>query len=144
MRVNLFGHQGVGPDIRGVPKTGIGVGQIVGRRVNRAILRAHHAPAPLGLHGAQVRQHPRPQPSKAGAMGHLIEAVFRRDRPDPDRLEENVVARIATYRGWPPAPSMRYAAQVLDDLGIGKWLGNMPARKLRQSCLASSRWKTSG
>jgi hypothetical protein len=33
-------------------------------------------------------------------MRHLIEAVLRGDRPDPDRLEENVVARI-THRVTP-------------------------------------------
>jgi hypothetical protein len=31
-------------------------------------------------------------------MGHLEESIFGRDRPDPDRLEENVIAGVSRHR----------------------------------------------
>ncbi len=65
--------------------------------MDRAVLGADHAPAALGLDAAQRRQHARTEPPEPGAVGDLIEPVFRRDRADLHRLEQDVVAWITRH-----------------------------------------------
>ena len=55
-------------------------------------------PAALGLDGAVTRLRPRLLGAEARAVRHLVEAVAQRLRPDAKRLEEHVVARIASHR----------------------------------------------
>ncbi|MCY1561963.1 hypothetical protein D9M68_992900 [compost metagenome] len=63
-------------------------------------LGAHRTPAALGLDAAHGRQHVRPQVAHAVAVGHLEEAVGGGHRADPDRLEEDGIARICRHRGF--------------------------------------------
>ena len=65
-------------------------GEVAGG-VDLHLLRAHHPPATFGLgatHGGERLGVPVPH---AVAVGHLVEAVGRRDGADPDRLEEEGV-----------------------------------------------------
>ena len=86
-------------DIALVPQRGMRVGRVVGTRIDRAIFGINHAPAALGLYFAHGGERIGQEIAHAGAMRHLVEAVRRRDRPDPHRLEQDIVARIA-QRPW--------------------------------------------
>ena len=95
LAMHRLGHQPLGADIFIVPEPGIGIGRVVGARMDRAIFGVHHGPAALGLHAAHGGQGTGQGPAHAGAMRHLIEAVACRQRPDAHRLEQDVVTRIA-------------------------------------------------
>jgi hypothetical protein len=95
--VHHLGHQRVRPDIALVPHRRVGMRQVVRGRMYRTILGTDHAPAALGFDAAQRGHHARSQPAEAGAVRHLVEPVGRGDRPDPDRLEENVVACVSGH-----------------------------------------------
>ena len=84
-------------DIAAVPDACGRVRILVGLRMDRAILGEYGAPAALGLHAAEVRLRPGPLGSRPGAVRGLPEAVAQRLRPDPDRLEQNVVLGVACH-----------------------------------------------
>ena len=75
------------------------VGRVVGGGIDRAIFGVDHAPAAFGLDLAHGGERIGQEIAHAGAMRHLVEAVGRGDRPDPHRLEQDIVARIA-QRPW--------------------------------------------
>ena len=58
---------------------------------------ADDAPAALGLHPAHGGVTLRSDMTHAVAMGNLEEAILRDDRPDADRLEQNIVPRITPH-----------------------------------------------
>ncbi len=74
-------------------------GRHVRARVDVDLLGADHGPAALGLHAAHGRQRGRIAVTHAVAVRHLEEAVARGDRTDGNRLEEDVVARVAMRVG---------------------------------------------
>ena len=88
-------HQSMGIDIFRPPQRGIGVAFVVRTGVDRTIFGIHDAPATFCLDPPHRRQRIRTPPAHPRAMGHLIKAVFGRDRPDLDRLKQNIVYRIA-------------------------------------------------
>ena len=95
-----MGMDGIGrwrqrPHIVFVPKRQIAKGKIVRRRMNGAIFGANHAPAAFRLDAAQRGRCLRRPPAHTGRMRRLVESVRRGDRPDPHRLEQNIVAGIA-------------------------------------------------
>ena len=80
---------------------------------DRAVLRAHRAPAALGLHRPEVRLETGPLRARAVAVRDLEEAVGQHLRADLDRLEEDVVLGVAGHllatsrRVRVPAPPLR-------------------------------------
>ena len=62
------------------------------------LLGEDHAPAALGLHPAHLGGSRRVAVAATIAMRHLVEAVLGGDGPDPDRLEQDVVARVTQAR----------------------------------------------
>src|SRR6476646_6558285 len=85
----------------------------IGGRVNFRFLGRDHRPAALRFDPAQPRQRLRLRPADASTVRHLVETVPRGDRPDPYRLEQNVVARIAAHEAstasivWPSKSTIR-------------------------------------
>ena len=71
------------------------MGEVVGCRVDGTVLGTHHTPSTFGLNSPQCRQHVWAKPTKAGAMGYLIEAVFGCYGTDFNRLKQQVIAFVA-------------------------------------------------
>src|SRR5437773_2281726 len=69
---------------------------------DRAVLGAAGAVAALGLQRAEIGLAERLLRPEAVAMRDLVEAVLHRLRPELDRLEEDVVFRVARHRAKPP------------------------------------------
>ena len=80
-----------------VPQRALGIGIIIGGRMNRAVLGADHGPATLGIYLPRPVERLRPRVSHAGAMRHLVETVLRRYRPDLHGFEEDVVPGVAFH-----------------------------------------------
>ncbi len=99
--VDGLDHQRQVFDVVVIPQAGLGLRRVVGGGVDHAFLGADHGPAALGLHLAHLRVGLRPVESHAGAVGDLIEPIFRHDRADLHRLEQDVVAWIAHHFGLP-------------------------------------------
>jgi len=96
--MNFVDHQCLRAHILFVPQCGRRVGIVVGARVDRAVFGADDPPAALRLdfaHGGERLRSAVPHP---GAMRDLIEAIGGRYGADLDRLEENVIPRIARHR----------------------------------------------
>ena len=106
--VHRVSHEGKGGNVAIVPQAAFVGGAHVGAVVDFHFLGRNHRPAALGLHAAHARFGLREVIARAGAMRHLIKAVARRHRPDPHRLEQNVIARIACHLypllSFAPAP----------------------------------------
>ena len=85
-----------------VPEAQLDEGRDVGAVVDLDLLGADHAPAALRLDAAHGSVGAGVPVAHAVAMGHLEEAVLGRDRTDPHRLEQDVVARIAPHRETSP------------------------------------------
>ena len=82
------------------------IGRDIAGGMDLDFLGADHRPAALGLDAAHGRERRGIVVAHAVAMGHLVEAVLGGDRADLDRLEQDVVARIARHSG-PPDGSWR-------------------------------------
>ena len=95
--VEHVAHQAQVPDVAVVPEPRADPVRVVALRGDRAVLGAHGAPAALRLHGPEVGLKARPVRAGAVAMRHLEEPVGQRLRADLDRLEEDVVLRIAGH-----------------------------------------------
>ena len=95
--VDCLDHASQGGDVLLVPEPRLGKGTDVAAVVDLAFLGADRAPAAFGLDAAQRRLRAGVAVAHAGAMGHLVEAVFGRHRPDGNRLEENIVTRVARH-----------------------------------------------
>ena len=67
----------------------------VGGRVDLDLFGADHGPAALGLDLPHVRLAGRVAVPHAVAVRHLEEPVACGDRPDLDRFEQDVVARVS-------------------------------------------------
>src|SRR6185437_4000554 len=70
---------------------------MVGSGVDGDIARADDAPAPFSLGLAEGRTHARHGIRHAARMRHGIEAVGSCQRPDPDRLEQDVITGVAGH-----------------------------------------------
>ena len=101
MGMDLVGHQAVVAHIGVVPKRGRDVQLVIRGRMDRAILGIHHAPAALSLHPAHFSQGAGTDPAHAGAMRHLVEAIFRRHRANADRLEQDVITGVKIHAPGP-------------------------------------------
>ena len=99
MLVDRVGHQRHRRNVAVVPQPAFVKRLAVGGRMDFGLLRRDDGPAALGLDPAKPRQRLRLGPADAGAVRHLVEAVARRHRPDADRLEQDVVARVAGHAG---------------------------------------------
>src|SRR5205823_9749460 len=58
---------------------------------------ADHAPSAFGLGLAKLRTHVRHRVGHAGGMRNRVETVAGHDWSDPNRLEQDVVARVASH-----------------------------------------------
>ena len=116
MLVHRVGHQRHRRDVAVVPQPAFVERLAIGGRMDFGLLGRDDRPAALGLDPAQPRQRLRLGPADAGAMRHLVEAVARGDRPDPHRLEQDVVARVAGHDGQDRVE--RFAEQVDDHLEL--------------------------
>ena len=90
-------HGGQIAGIVGTPKIGAVGRNVVGLRRYGRERGANHRPATLGLHGPKMGLRVRLVGLEACAVGHLIEAITRQLRPDPDRLEQNVVFCVSPH-----------------------------------------------
>ena len=95
VRVHLVDEPLVHRDVGVVPQPALDVaaGVRVGMEVD--LLRADDRPAAFRLDAAHHRVRGRVAVAHAVAVRHLEEAVARRHRPEADRLEEHVVARVS-------------------------------------------------
>ena len=84
-------------DVALVPQGGEPGGRAVGIGMDRTRLRAHRAPAALGLHRPVRGLGARLVDARADAVGHLVETVFHHLRADRDRLEQAVVFWIPRH-----------------------------------------------
>ena len=92
--VGGIGHQPQRPHVVLVPEARGDQRRLVGVGRERRVLGADRGPAALGLDAAVRRLRPGLLGPEPGAVGHLVEAVPERLRPDPDRLEQDLVVRI--------------------------------------------------
>ena len=93
----LVRHMAMGDDIALVPEGGADRGRLIDLGMDRAGFGAERRPAALGLDRAMGGIGPGLQRAGPGALRHLVEAVLQRLGPDPDRLEQDVVAWIARH-----------------------------------------------
>ena len=109
MLVHRLAHQRVVRDVVIVPQPRLDIGRHVAAGMDLAFLGRDHGPAALRLHAPHGGMGVRVAVAHAVAMRHLEKAVLRGDRPDADRLEQDVVARIARHESPPETPSNRSA-----------------------------------
>ena len=106
--VHRIGHEGEVLEVVVVPQLGRDVRRLVRVEAHRRVLGADGRPAAFCLHAPMCRLRSRLARAEPRAVGHLVEAVAHRLRPDPHGLEEDVVARVAGDRGslrsQPPMP----------------------------------------
>src|SRR5262245_48781849 len=82
--------------------------------MDRAVLGTDRAPATFCLHAPVVGLEARLFGSSPDAVGHLIEAVLQRLRPELDRLEQDVVLRVARH----VLPSAGFTAEQIGTSGF--------------------------
>ena len=97
LRVCLLAQERQVVEVLVVPEPGECLRCTIGFGVDRTDLGADRRPASLGLHGAKARLGPRHVGPEAGAVRDLEEAVAEDERADCDRLEEDVVPRVARH-----------------------------------------------
>src|SRR5262245_14245516 len=96
------------------------------------LLGTDHRPSAFGLDPAHGRFRIRPHMAEAIAVRHLIEPVLRCLRPDLDRLEQNVVTRIARHIALPQVSivvervSLAEARPVQPSPTRRRWRGSAP------------------
>ncbi len=90
-------HQRVRAHVTIIPKRRRRVRQVIRCGMDGIVLGVHHRPPPFGLHPSHRGQGARAHIAHAGAMGHLIEPVARRHRPDFDRFKQDVVTGISGH-----------------------------------------------
>ena len=95
VRVHLLDEARVRGNVGVVPQAALDEAADVGRGVDLDLLGAHDRPAALGLDAAHHRVGGRVAVAHAVAVRHLEEAVARGHRPEPDGLEQDVVAGVA-------------------------------------------------
>ena len=99
MFLHLLAHEAQVADIPRIPEPDADPGHDVRVCRDRANLGEDGGPAALRLHAAEVRLHARSLRARTVAVRHLPETVSERLRADLDRLEEDVVLRIASHVG---------------------------------------------
>ena len=97
--VHCVRHQRHRRDVAIVPQASFVERFTVGARMDFGFFRRHHRPPAFGLDSTKPRKGLGLGPAYARAVRDLVKAVARRDRPDPHRLEQNVVTRIARHDG---------------------------------------------
>src|SRR5437899_2569063 len=102
MLVEHVAHDGQVLDVVVVPKPCGDTMRVVRLGRDRAVLGTAGAVAALGLQRAEIRLAERLLRPEAVAMRDLVEAVLHRLGPELDRLEEDVVFRVARHRAEPP------------------------------------------
>ncbi len=95
--VDLLDEALVRRNVRVVPEAALDEAARVGRGVDLDLLCADDGPASLGLDAAHHGMSGRVAVAHAVAVGHLEEAVAGGHRPELDRLEQDVVARVAAH-----------------------------------------------
>ena len=95
--VHLLDEALVRGDVRVVPQAPLDEAADVGGRVDLHLLGADDGPAALGLDAPHHGVGGRVAVPHAVAVRHLEEAVPRRHRPEPDRFEQDVVARVSAH-----------------------------------------------
>ena len=95
VRVDAIGEGAEAVDVGVVPKAPLIGRRQIGRRMDLDLLGRHDAPSPLGLDRLVRQIGVGIAMTHARAMGNLVEAIARPDRPDLHRLEENVVSSVA-------------------------------------------------
>src|SRR4249919_2695203 len=99
MLVHCVGHQRHGRDVPVIPQPALMERLAVGGRMDLGFLSRNDGPAAFGLYAAQPCERLRLGPADAGAVWHLVETISRSHRPDAYRLEQHVVARVASHEG---------------------------------------------
>ena len=97
MGMHLVGHLGHDWNIAVVPQAALDAGAVLGSVMDFHLFGAHNRPATFGLHTAHLRHAGGVGAAHAIAVRHLVEPVACRNRTDLDRLEQDVVARIAVH-----------------------------------------------
>ncbi len=97
VRVHFLAHQRERGNVVIVPEPRFDVRRDVAGRMDLAFLGADDRPAAFGFRRAHRRVRLRHGVTHAVAVRDLEEAVLRRYRADADRLEQDVVARIALH-----------------------------------------------
>src|SRR5262249_1171241 len=97
MAMHGLGHERLRLYVVLIPERREGVGSVVRGGMDRAVFGADHAPAAFGLHRTHGCQRLRQGIAHARTVRHLVESIPGRHRPDADRLEQDVVARIARH-----------------------------------------------
>ena len=95
--VHRLAHQRVVRDVVVVPQPRLDERRHVAGGMDLALLGRDHRPAALRLHPAHGGMGVGMRMPHAVAMRHLEEPVLGGDRPDADRLEQDVVTRIARH-----------------------------------------------
>ncbi len=95
MRVHLLDEPLVSRNVGVVPQAALDEAADVRGRMDLDLLGAHDRPPAFGLDAAHHRVGGRVAVAHAVAVRHLEEAVACGHRPEPDRLEQDVVAGIA-------------------------------------------------
>ena len=121
--VRPVGHHLKRPHVLVVPQPGRHVGRLVGLGADRAVLGADRGPAALRLHPAEGGLRPRLLDPEAGAVRYLVEPVAQRLRPDPDRLEQDVVALLAAHQS---AASISALRRCMYSCSSSSTAGSMP------------------
>jgi hypothetical protein len=125
--VHLFAHERKAANVVRVPEPG-GYGRhLVRIEADRAVFGTDRRPAALRLRGAEPRLRPWLLDSVSCAVRYREEAIPHRLRPDPDRLEENVVSGVARQspRVYARDPSHRLSTPT----GLGGEHGDYVARR---------------
>ena len=95
--VGLVAHERQVAQVVLVPDPGRDDRPVVRIGRDERFLGVHGRPAALGFHAAEARLRAGLLGAEPRAVGHLVEAVPQRLRPDPDGLEKDVVLRVARH-----------------------------------------------
>jgi hypothetical protein len=95
--VGVLAHEREVVRILGIPDAHRDDGPEVGVLAHEGLFRADGRPAAFGLHAAEAGLRAGLLRAEARAMRNGVETVPKRLRADPDRLEEDVVTRIAGH-----------------------------------------------
>jgi hypothetical protein len=93
--VHRLAHDGQVGGVAVVPEPGGDERRLVRLGADGAVLRVDGGPASLGLQRSMTGLAARLANAEAGAVRNLVEAVPKRLRADPDRLEEDIMTGVA-------------------------------------------------